>query len=272
MKKIIGLIATALVALAPLAAKADVPLNWREHKAVMDIYRLDLAGTAPSLAQVRANNLKAGDMVLDTSVGYLYFLKDVDVPTFTLITTNGIQASALDRSIVTNVMTAGMVLPAVDAGAATNLNLGDASNDGNIAEGRMTNVLRNAAGLKVGAWDGGSVTNLNLGDASNDGNILSDRITNALNTAGLPLGALNGGSVTNLNLGDASNDGNILLARITNALNTAGIVLLWSGSTNSLNAAVQAATPVTNTYIKGDSSTGSVVIVDVGGFSIIKTW
>ncbi len=87
-----------------------------------------------------------------------------------VIGTNGIKAgvvhaSALDSNIVTNVFAEGMVLPAVDGNAVTNLNAANL-----------------AAGSVLPAVDGNAVTNL---DAANL-------------TAGSVLPAVSGASVTNL--------------------------------------------------------------------------
>ena len=86
-------------------------------------------------------------------------------------------------------------------------------------------------------------------------------------SAGGLLPAVNGSAITN------SGAANIAAGGAISAVNGAAITnLTYAALSNSLNAAVIAAVPVTNTYIKGDTSTGTVVIVDVGGFSIIKSW
>ena len=160
MKKIIScvlVLALALVTLCSVAIAAP-PTNWEAHKKVAAIYRLSLGGVTPTAAQIAANNLQIGDIIVDTSNGDVYFLTDATAGAaqFFKTTTSGIEVTG--TIVASGAVTAAGVTN--DAAAMT----------GNLPTATMTNAL--AAALTAVAPS--------LPAAQFTGNIVAARMTNAL--------------------------------------------------------------------------------------------
>ena len=179
MKLLVGLIVAVLAGWTCQAADYDNGhvYNVRQFRVALG------SGTAPTAADMAKIRLHNGDEVLNTDDNVLYIMQATNV--YTKISAAG-RMTFGDATMITNVLGAGMVLPAVDYSAATNGNAGNIAS-GNLALAQMTNAL----------VTGTLAANLT-------GNIAQARITNALATAGSVIG------------------GNLPLATLTNALATVG--------------------------------------------------
>jgi len=155
------------------------------------------------------------------------------------VTNNQVMASQIDPNVVTNVLSAGMVLPAVSGYAVTNINAA------NIKAGTVMTAVNIAAatnypveslvGTALPAVSGAALTSLN-----------------AANVTGT-YGAGNGAAITNL--GAANLLGNIADARMTNARPFA--VIAAGSCTNGQVV----------TYPKGvATSVGAVILQPIGAF------
>lgn len=131
-----------------------------------------------------------------------------------VIGAGAVHASMIDPAIVTNVLSGGMALPAVDGNAVTNLN--GANFGSSMTAANLT------AGTIATAIDGSAITNISISAANL--------------TAGSTASAFDGGAVTNVTAIAMSADG-LMAATVASAIDisactnlpTTGIVGGWSG-------------------------------------------
>ena len=99
-RKLTGLFAVIFV----LACMAAAPTFWEAHKSGVSVYRLDLAGVAPTATQMSNNAVKVGDMIVDTSTDAMYIMIDstAGAPQFLKTTTSGIVGAAGSGGTVTH--------------------------------------------------------------------------------------------------------------------------------------------------------------------------
>jgi hypothetical protein len=159
--------------------------------------------------------------VAEDSTAIAYWSTQAKIDSTGKFTGNGagltnIGAGSISSTVITNVLAAGMVLPAVDFAAATNGAAGNIAS-GNLAVARITNALATAviplAGITNALVTGTLAANLT-------GNIAVARITNALTTGGASIG------------------GNIPIAATTNAypaaLNSTNDIIVTGGTTSTV--------------------------------------
>jgi len=78
-----------LVSLLVICAVAAAPTYWNGHKKTATIYRLDLAGVAPTATQVANNNIQLGDVIVDTSNGTQYTITQTATPLYVTVLATG---------------------------------------------------------------------------------------------------------------------------------------------------------------------------------------
>ena len=78
-----------LVSLLVICAVAAAPTYWNGHKKTATIYRLDLAGVAPTATQVANNNIQLGDVIVDTSNGTQYTITETATPLYVTVLATG---------------------------------------------------------------------------------------------------------------------------------------------------------------------------------------
>jgi len=148
---------------------------------------LTYAAMRTNLNLVIGTDVQAYDAQLDTWSGVtpsadgqtLVALANYATMRTNIVGAGTVTAGMLDPSIVTNVLAGGMVLPAVDYGAATNGAAGNIAS-GNLALARITNALATAGSNIGGNIPVASITNaLTTGGSSIGGNIPIAALTNA---------------------------------------------------------------------------------------------
>ena len=101
-----------LVSLLVICAVAAAPTYWNGHKKTATIYRLDLAGVAPTATQVANNNIQLGDVIVDTSNGTQYTITETATPLYvTVLATGGQTVPTGDLTLTAGdvILTAGDV-------------------------------------------------------------------------------------------------------------------------------------------------------------------
>lgn len=142
MKLLVGLTVAVLAAGSMALAVTDYSPQMKYAR----IYRVALgSGNAPSAAEANLVAVKPGDMVANTDDNALYIMSATNV--YTKITAAGlINGVTINTTMITNVIAAGQVLPAVDGSAVTNLS-----------------AAQLTAGTAISAVNGAAITNIPSG-------------------------------------------------------------------------------------------------------------
>jgi len=76
MKKVIMFLVVIMfvLGLSVASSLATPPAYWDNNKTVLDVYRLDLGGVAPTATQMSNNNIRVASIVIDTSTSTAYFM------------------------------------------------------------------------------------------------------------------------------------------------------------------------------------------------------
>ncbi len=207
------------------------------------IYAPYFSGNGSLLTSIAAGGVAlASNKVLigsSTGVGAAQNLTgDVTISTSGNVTIGDakVHANMIDPDVVTNVLSEGMVLPAVDGSAVTNIvNAGIAS----VSAAKLT------AATVATAIDAGSVTNLDLSKLK----------------AGVTAAAFNGSAITALSAANITSAGTI------SAINGASITNITAANVGTISGA----SAVTNLILVSGGTTNTLVLYPFGGGYIIKS-
>ena len=129
-RKIFAVLAVLLV----LGLTAQAKPRWQagQHKSGANIYRVDLSGSQPSAAELLANGIVSGDIVMDVSNDDQYVVLETTGPVYH-------KTSAAGAVTIDGALTAGSIVGPTsgDGSAVTNLNGANIAS-GDIASDRMT--------------------------------------------------------------------------------------------------------------------------------------
>jgi len=81
------LLAATVVLLVGVAIASAYP--WEAQKKVVNVFKRNLAGTAPTAVELSTNFVQVGDFVIDTSNSDSYQVINRNVPSFVKVSSNG---------------------------------------------------------------------------------------------------------------------------------------------------------------------------------------
>ena len=88
-------ILAGLLVSVSLLSVAAIPTYWKPHKYDAVIYRLDLGGVAPTATHVENNNIKVGDVIVDTYNNTQYVITETATPLYVTWTSSGLGVDSM---------------------------------------------------------------------------------------------------------------------------------------------------------------------------------